>query len=258
MNNRYSVPNLERALVIIEFLSKQPEGCGLSEIAKKLEMPKNSVFRILKTLLMHGYINQSLPDKSYILSSKFLSLGYSALGEINLIEKSLDIMRALRDEVNETVLLCSILGHEGVVMEQVLCYHEVKFVIDVGHRFPLHTAAPGKIILAYMSEKEREGILNNITFEKFNERTITNKKDLSSVLAEAKEKGYAIDCGEEIEGLHCVAAPILNYYGYPVASILITGPSSRISKRNFETIGKIVCENAAKISQRLGYFEKDA
>ena len=47
---RYIVPILERALIILETLAQQPRGMGITELSRLLEMPKNSVFRILTTL----------------------------------------------------------------------------------------------------------------------------------------------------------------------------------------------------------------
>ena len=79
MGNNYIIPSLDRALEIIGFLAKQPKGCGITEIADKLGYPKNSVFRILKTLATKGYIIEA--DRLYQLSAKFLAIGYSAVGE---------------------------------------------------------------------------------------------------------------------------------------------------------------------------------
>ena len=98
MGNNYIIPSLDRALEIIGFLAKQPKGCGITVIADKLGYPKNSVFRILKTLAAKGYIIET--DRLYQLSAKFLAIGYSAVGEVHMVEKAIDIMRELRDEVN--------------------------------------------------------------------------------------------------------------------------------------------------------------
>jgi len=77
MGNNYIIPSLDRALEIIGFLAKQPKGCGITVIADKLGYPKNSVFRILKTLAAKGYIIET--DRLYQLSAKFLAIGYSAV-----------------------------------------------------------------------------------------------------------------------------------------------------------------------------------
>ena len=85
MGNNYIIPSLDRALEIIGFLAKQPKGCGITTIADKLGYPKNSVFRILKTLASKGYIIES--DRLYQLSAKFLAIGYSAVGETHMVKR---------------------------------------------------------------------------------------------------------------------------------------------------------------------------
>ena len=252
IESRYIVPSLERALSIVELMAREPGSCGITDLAEKLALPKNSVFRILRTLYARGYLTEA--GRQYRLSAKLLSLGYASLGEVNLVEKSIDIMRELRDEAKETVLIGTMAGgEEGVVLEQVLGSFEIKFAIDVGHRFYLHTAAPGKAMLAYLPDDELDRALDALTFPRFNRRTVTNREEMLRVLHKARAEGYAVDTAERIEGLHGVACPILNYLSYPVAAIWITGPGHRMPQREFARLGAIVHRHSLRISQRLGF-----
>lgn len=255
-NKKYSVPNLVRALAIFEFLSSHPKSYGVTEIAEKLSYPKNSVFRIVKTLALHGYLIES--GKSYHLSAKLLALGSTALEDINLSEKSIDIMRELRDVVNETVLLGILKGSEGVILDEVLSTHPVKFKIDIGHVYQLNTASSGKVILAYLPELERDRIIDNMIFKRYTKRTIINKSEYLKALATVKQKGYALNFAENYKGLHCVAAPIFNHRKYPIASIWLAGPSHRLLAGDLDRIGEIVKEHAYRISQRFGYEPQPA
>ena len=173
---RYHVPNLDRALMILEFLAGQSQGWGVSEIARQLDIPKNSVFRIVSTLHAHGYLLRDDGVKTYSLGRKLLALGYAAVDEHNLMEKSLDALRDLRDATGETALIGT-LGHgEGVVLEQMPSPHAVKVLVEIGHRFPLHTAAPAKAMLAFLPPSETEPIIDGIRFTRFTEKTITDKE----------------------------------------------------------------------------------
>lgn len=250
---RYHVPNLQRALLIMEFLATQPHGCGLSEIARELTLPKNSVFRIAATLRAHGYLVRAEDDKTYRLSRKLLSLGYAAIDEHNLVEKSIDVMRQVRDLTDETALIGVLVGNQGVVIEQVPSNQPVKFVIRIGHHFPLHTGAPGKAMLAFMPPAECEAMIGRMQFTRFNDQTITDPSAFRRELEEVRDLGYALDRGEEMEDLHCAAAPILNHRGYPLASIWITGPASRMPLKHLPRLGAIVAGQTALVSARFGY-----
>jgi DNA-binding IclR family transcriptional regulator len=247
----YNVPNLVRAFQLLEFMAQEPQSWSITELSDRLGFPKNSVFRICRSLHEMGYLTQT--GKSYFLSPKLLALGYAALGEQNLVEKALDIMRDLRDEVNETTLFGTLFGNEGVTLEQVVSNHSIKFVIDVGHRFSLHTAAPGKAILAFLPEKERDHIVDQLDFKKYTSRTITSRKSFVALLQEVRKKGWAVDNCERLDGINCVAAPVFNFRKLPVAAVWVTGPDFRIPAASFNKIGKIVRDHALRISQRFGY-----
>ena len=88
-------------------------------------------------------------------------------GVPSLVESSLPLMRTLRDETKESILCGTLLEQEGVVLEQVEGLHSFSFRIKPGLRFPLHTAAPGKLFLAHMLEDERAAYLEGASFEKF-------------------------------------------------------------------------------------------
>ena len=251
--SQYQVPNLERAFLILELLARHGRGLGLSEIVEILEIPKNSVFRITTTLLNRRYLLRDEDSKRFTLSRKFLALGYAAVSEHSLVVKSLDVMRELRDILNETVLLGTILDIEGVVIEQVPGTHSFRFMVDAGARYPLHASAPGKVMLAFLPEAERSRVVDRMAFEGFNERTITCRDRFCEELKKVREKGYGVDHGEELKGVHCVAAPGFDQHGFPVSSVWVTGPSDRMPKREFPAIGRTVIEHAERISTRLGY-----
>ncbi|MFA6294537.1 MAG: IclR family transcriptional regulator [Victivallales bacterium] len=251
--SRYQVPNLERALSIMEHLASRPECSTMAEIARTLKYPNNSVFRIVSTLEDLGYLAKETEGNNYSLTRKLLSLGYQALIESSLIEKSLDVLRSMRDDTGETALIGALLEGEGVVLEQILSREAVKFMVTPGARFNLHTAAPGKAILAFLDEKERERQIALIKFKKFNSQTITSAECFREELQNVRKSGFATDLGEEASGIICAAAPVFDYRGSPVASIWITGPEFRLKKKGFDKICKIVESRASCLSERMGY-----
>jgi DNA-binding IclR family transcriptional regulator len=253
--SRYSVPNLDRALSILETLSAAPTGLTLSELAAALEIPTNSVFRISRTLEERGYLERNETTKKFQLTQKLLRLSCApAAGERSLTESALETMRSLRDQTLETVLLGTISGAEGIVIEQVPGRHLFRFCVDVGVRFELHTAAPGKAMLAAMPAGEAEALMDQMPFTRFNPRTITERTAFEAELECTRVRGFGVDEGEEREGAHCVGSVILDRQGWPVGAIWLTGPSSRLPASRFASVGALVREAARSISNKLGYF----
>ncbi|OGU54711.1 MAG: hypothetical protein A2V66_01140 [Ignavibacteria bacterium RBG_13_36_8] len=252
-NSKYHVPNLERALKIIELLSNNSQGLIASDISNLLNIPRNSVFRITSTLYDHDYITRDEDLKTFKLSLKLLSTGIKSLSDQPLVEKALPVMHELQKKYKETIPIGILRGDQGVVIEEVVGTHLFRFVLEPGKVFHLHTSAPGKAMMAYLPEQERKELIKKIEYEVFNERTARGPKELEKKLKDVKRKGYAVDHAEEIDGMHCIGAPIFNKRGYPVAAIWITGPSMRIQEKDFKKIGLNVKASADKISKSLGY-----
>ncbi len=248
---RYLVPALARGLGILEFLAAKPEGGTVTDIVGALKLPKPSVFRMLATLAELGYVQKTGGEANYRLSRKLLTLGYAAVDAQGLVEKSLDILRQLRDLTRETALIAVLAGHEGVVLEQAPSPQAVKVLVQVGHRFPLHTAAPGKAILAFLPAAEREALLDSLNYRKFTERTLTSRQALAAELAEIRRAGVAYDRGEELDDLRCVGAPVLDAQGYPLAAVWVSGPASRLREAELAEMALLVARQAQILSARF-------
>ncbi|MDD4869367.1 MAG: IclR family transcriptional regulator [Kiritimatiellae bacterium] len=248
------VPILHRTLTILDHLRLHPQGLTLSEIARELHFPKNTVYRILNTLSVHEYITRDTDSLRYLLSRKMVTFAYGSAQDRTLMESSLDVMRRLRDMITETVVISIFDRGEGIVLEQVQGLHPFRFVCDPGTRQPvIYASASTKIIFAFLPAKEREDIIKGISFKRMTATTITCRKDFINELAMARCNGYAVDRAEALHGVHCVATPVLNYQGYPVAAITTTGPAERMPISAFPRIGTLMKKYTAEISRRLGY-----
>ncbi|WP_299552390.1 IclR family transcriptional regulator [Seonamhaeicola sp.] len=254
VKSNYNVPNLERGLLIIELLANHTQGLTLAEIIEALDISKTSAFRIINTLIFKNYLQKNETTKKITLSRKMVTLGISSMNEQSIVELSIDVMRALRDELKESVMLGVILGSKkGTILEQVASSYPVKLFVERGTQFNLHSSVGGKSILAFLPHEESDNIIKQMTLTKYTKNTITSKVVFRELLKEIKEQGYAFDNGEDIQGIHCIGAPVFNEYGYPVASLWITAPHGRLPHEEFHEKGKIVSKYALEISAKLGY-----
>lgn len=257
-DQRYIVPNLDRALAMIEELSAQPNGLNASELSSALQIPKNSAFRIAVTMESRGFLEREPGTKRYRLTQRLLTLGAMAATDASLFERSGDVMRRLRDETQETALIGTFTSTGGVVLDQAMGTHPFKFAVDAGTRFPLHSAAPGKAMLAALPEPERERWIERLDFKRFTSATICDADDFRKHLEEVAERRYAFDLGEELEGQTCVGSAILGPTGAPIAALWITAPSSRVPDGLLDGVGELVCSHADEISARFGALRGSA
>lgn len=251
--HRYRVPILDRTLDLLELLTRLPGGMTLTTLTEALKMPKNSVFRIATTLTLRGYIERDEETKIYRAGCKLLGLGHAAVGGERLIQAAGPILQALRDATGETALLGTLAGNHGVVLDQIPSSHPVKVVVEIGHAFPLHTAAPAKAILAYWSPETQKAFVQKFQFTKKTRHTLTGVTAYLAELKRVETCGYALDRGEESETFACAAAPVFDHRGQPVAAIWISGPSDRLPPDALDNLGVRVRRFADQLSLRLGY-----
>lgn len=98
----YKVPNLEKGIAVLEYLSLHTQGETLQDIKSALDISQTTAYRILNTLVRLDYLIYNEDTKRYKLSRKLLTLGFRSLNEHNLLETVLPRLRDLRDQVKET------------------------------------------------------------------------------------------------------------------------------------------------------------
>ncbi len=244
-------PAVDRALDILEHLAGLPKGATLSELSETLSLPKNAIFRITKSLADRGYITREESTLRFFLTGKLLALAQPRSGDKTLSELAIPTMRQLRDECRETVQLGIRSGQGGVVLEKLEGLFPLRISVDVGLRFKLHNNAPGKVLLAHVSAEQRDELLGKEPLEASTERTITDRAELGRECERILRMGYSTDYAEADDGIHCVAAPILDRHQELAGVLWISGPARRLTKEQFALRGRQVKAAAAEISQRM-------
>ena len=249
----YKVPNLEKGLAILEYLSLRPFGEGLQEIKAALDISQTTAYKILNTMTRVGYLEYDETLKKYKLTRKLLLLGFRALNEHNLLESVLPKLRDIRDQLKETACFGVLGSEKGVFIEQAIGTHAFSFALSPGKIFDLHCSAPGKAIMAFLPKNVQKRYLAKMDYLRYNERTIVSEADYLAELEQVRGCGYAMDNEEELSGVICIGAPIFNYNGYPCGSIWISGPKDRLTPPVIYSAAQQIIKVTRAISEDLGY-----
>lgn len=244
-------PGTERTLAILELLGRHRAGLSLTEIARELDLPVNSVFRITGTLHSRGYLQRREDDKRFVLTNKLFDLSRPQVREKSLVVCALESLKWLRDETGETTQLLACANHKMTVLEQCISSQPIKVSSTVGLQVPMYSCAPGKAVLAHLPPAELDKFFAAVTLKQFTPTTLATRSALENDLAKTRKRGFSTDIAEGLEGIHCVAAAILDEYRYPVAAITVMSPSFRLKRDQFEKAGKLCIEAAENITLRL-------
>lgn len=253
MENGNLVKSVDRALRIINIVSMKKEGCGVTELAKELNINKSSVFRILGTLSKHGFIEQIAETSKYKLGYKHLELSSRLLESIDLRKEAKHFLEELEQHTNEVVHLVVFDGEEAVYIEKLEGNETLRMHSQVGKRAPIHCSSVGKMILSQLSQKQVLKIIEAKGLPKHTERTITHLDDLLEELRQIKEQGFALDLEENEPGMTCIAGPIWNHLGEIVGSVSVSGPTIRMTDDRLNELKPIIKSTCEKISERLGW-----
>lgn len=247
--------NVERALALLEYLSRHSGEHGVRSLAAALDMSPTTVYRLLEIMEHSGFVRQNSVTDKYAIGVKAVQLGIAALGSFDLTTVAPECLRSLASETGESVFLAVRDDTEIVYLLKEEGRHSIRTTARLGSRRPLHCTALGKSFLATMSPAEAEEVLRRTGMAAFTANTITDLGALWEELAHVRVRGYAVDREEVEAGLTCLAAPIRDYRGVTVAAVSMAGPTARILPHE-ERFGRRVAATALEISTALGYVPR--
>lgn len=235
------VQAVQNSLDIIETLRERSEA-GVTELASELDLSKGTVHSHLTTLLENEYVVRD--DDTYRLSLKVLELSQSVKDELKEYDVVTQELDDLAEESGELAQFATTEHGKAVYLYKARGENAVQTASSPGKREYLHCISLGKAMLAYMSEDRVDEILAQYGLPEYTEHTITTRGELMEELEAIRDRGYAFDEEERIEGIRCVAAPV-RANGDIFGAVSISGPSTRMEgKRYREELPNMVTRSA--------------
>lgn len=251
------VQSVDRAIAILEFLSEEKDGCGITLISKATGLHKSTVHRLLGTLMNKGYIEKDMENDNYRLGTKILYLAGSVLDRMDIRNVSKPYIRELCEETKEVVHLSILDGDEAVYIDKVESsrLNSVRMHSQIGKRVPLYCTAVGKVLLSKFDDNKIMELLSGKKFIKFMPNTVENVYEFIKQLEDVREKGYAMDDMEHEEGIRCIAAPIFDRKGKVVAAVSVSGPIFYITEDRIPYLRDKILKASENISYQLGFIK---
>jgi len=248
---------VEKTLVILEAFLNEEQEIGLSRLADLTGLNISIVHRIISTLVKKGYIIQPFPRAKYSLGPKLLKFGSLTISRVKIRNIALPFMKKLNREINECVNLAILDSDEAVYIECVEpdeSNYKLRIFTQLGARVPLYCTGVGKVLLAYMTEKEWEQYFSERDLSHRTPNTITDYKQFEKELLYIKQDGFSVD-NEEMElGVRCIAAPVRDHNGNVVATVSISGPTTRLTTPKIRQFESMIKDCASDISHAMGYI----
>lgn len=242
----HTVRAVERAIDILEVIRTRGTA-GISEISRELDLPKSTVHRILATLSSKAVVDEDGETNRYSLGPRIVEMGLSALNRWDFINAAMPYLEELRDRWDETIALVLKVRDKYTYIARAMSTTESFFTPLIGIHYPLHWAASGRALLAFVSEEELGEFIRTNPLIPCTDLTITDLTTLEEELKRVRAVGYATSFGERVNGAGAISAPIRNRRGWAFSAVIFIASESRLRKRGLEAVGTSIVDVCSKI-----------
>ncbi len=242
------IQSLARGLKILDMIANAENGQTVTQLAELLEIDKSSVSRLLSTLESYGYVQQGRNSRAYSTGKRLHTIGWQLTNRYSLREAAKPYLHRLAETTGECAHIGVYSAGKALITDDIQPETSLLRVVGKsGRLIHLHNTAVGKSLIAF-GDYPIPDELPQVTA-----RTIINREDLIHHLEGIRQVGYSLDDEENEPGVRCIAAPVFDAVGIPLATIGISGPTIRVLDTTIGGLAQIVRHHACELSRELGY-----
>jgi len=249
---KYMVPALERGLRLMQEFGRDNAILGAPELARRLNLPRATVFRMLNTLEAMGFL-QRVGSNEYRLGLAVLRMGFEFLSSLELTQLGQPVIERLSRAID---LPCNIVVRDGrsiVYVAKVTPPVPFASTVHVGTRLPAHATVLGHVLLSDLALPELRALYPEAQLERHTAHTPATVDALFDAVTAARERGHVVSEGFYEAAICTVAAPVRDATGHVVAALGSTISATRLDPKRRPALIAGVCKAAAELSQLLNY-----
>lgn len=224
-----NIPTTLRLLIVLEEVARTGRPLTPTEANANLGLPKPTIHRLFSTLETEGFLQRDLDGVTFSPGRRLRALATGVLSSLRVRMARVAALTALAEEIGET---CNIVlpDRDGMVyLDRVETKWPLRIQLPIGSRVPFHCTASGKMYLSSLNDAHLRSFLRSAPFKACTDKTLTTTKALRKELALTRERGYAIDNEEFIDGMIAIAVPIEDGRGRFLSALACHAPTLRLS-----------------------------
>jgi DNA-binding IclR family transcriptional regulator len=243
---------ISKVLRILETIQASASPLALRDICEQTKINKTTAYRFVTHLEREGYLFRDGSGR-YSFAMRLLHLAAHVDPQVALGEMARAYLHELWQTTSETVSFAVLDKTEVLYLEVLESPHVFRMASKAGFRRPVYSTALGKALTAFLPPEKREAILRAQNFEAFTPRTITDLREIKKELERVRRRGYAMDDEESVLGARCLGVPVLSHLQEAVASISVSGPTTRVDQTRIPGIVRKLQKASRSISERMGF-----
>jgi DNA-binding IclR family transcriptional regulator len=211
---------------VLRYLATQPDPVTLDRLAGEVGLPRSTAYHLVSAMIEEGFVVHLPDEHRYGLGLAAFEVGSGYARQEPLQRIARRPLAALVDSTGQGAHLAVLHGRDVLYVLEERAPGRPPLVTDVGVRLPAHLTASGRAVLAALPAAQVRALYPGP--EAFVDRHgggPTSLGALRTLLAETRQRGYAVEHGEVTPGFASVAAAVLDHNGHPVAGVAVTYPA---------------------------------
>lgn len=239
--DRQYVTALARGLEILRCFSARKPELGTTEIAQLTGLPQPTVWRLCHTLIKCGYLAPSPAKDKLRIGAGVLSLGYEAIGSIDIGDLAQREMQTVADDFHAAVSLSIPDRLDMVIIKRAQSNSKLVVNLHVGSRLPMAASSMGWAYMAVMPERQRAPLLRRLEAHHGKSYWNAMSKKVQTAIKNYHKTGYVLSGGAYDPEINAIAIPIQPDNDTQVFALVCGAPAAAISVKTLE----------AKVAPRL-------
>lgn len=241
-----------KALSLLRLFSSSQPDIGLTELSRQSGMNKATVFRLMRDLAEHGFVEQVGPDRMYRIGPAVMRLAVLREATVPLRSIAKDHVRAVAEDVGETTHVSQLSGDElSTLIYAYSAKHGTRVTMEDAERLPFHATSSGLSVLTYSDAALVDMILSK-PLVKRTAHTIVDPQRVRDEMKRIAARGYAESVSGFEQDVHSIAAPIFAAGQNVCGALAIAAPVGRVDHDLRSRMISAVQERAQIISEIMG------
>jgi DNA-binding IclR family transcriptional regulator len=247
-----------KALEVLDQVASFGRPVRFSELLDASPFPKATLYRFVQTLTNQGMLAFDPDRGTYAPGVRLVRLAHAAWQTASLAPIARAHIDALSAEVGETVHLAQLDAAQVIYVDKRNATEPVPMFSQSGKVGPAYCTGVGKAMMAYLPEAELAEVLEQQSFHKFTDTTLTNASSLRRELADIRANGYGFDREEHEPGIICVALPILTDTNRVLGALSVTSTTARTNLAGLESLVPRIQKTVEAISKEASTWHSPA
>jgi DNA-binding IclR family transcriptional regulator len=245
----YSVPAVEKALDVLEFMANQSDGMTVTALAGALGRSVHELYRVILVLEARGYLYRRSGSDRYRLSLKLFELAHQTPSVRQLTDSALPIMQALAPKAQQSCHLAVLSGHEALIVLQIDSPLPMRYSVMLGAKFDFAETSSGVVIYAYSPQHVRDQLDAWLQADRRLPAEIARVAARSASIAKA---GFEVQKSLAVEGVTNISVPVFDHLSHVVAALTVPYIPQRAATVPLQRVRDLTIEAGRAISINLG------